>query len=153
MLSFPTGSRSRYYDRATNFGQRNVQIQHGTAVTLRKYPQNTLVYLSLRLYAIQLLQAVPKWLKVENNLVPAVYEQVWQAVKLGPTFQYCDTKIITHLFTTSGLPLEKLGYLWSLTNVLSPGFLTRQELYIMLALIALVQVIISSYFRLSCNIL
>lgn len=83
---------------------------------------------------------LPKWLKVQNNLVPALYEQVWQVVKLKPLYQYCDTKIITQLFTTSGLSLEKLGYLWSLVNVSSPGFLTQQELYVMLALIALVQV-------------
>ncbi|XP_065219931.1 synergin gamma-like [Planococcus citri] len=82
---------------------------------------------------------LPKWLKLENGLVPKVYEQVWQAVKLAPMNQFCDTQIITQLFTTSGLPLEKLGYLWSITNVATPGFLTQQELYVMLVLIALVQ--------------
>lgn len=90
-------------------------------------------------------QVLPKWLKLENGLVPKVYEQIWQAVKLTPANQYCDTKIITQLFTTSGLALEKLGYLWSITNVASPGFLTQQELYVMLALIALVQVMIFIY--------
>lgn len=136
------GFRPRYYDRTAYIRQGNIQIQFGAAVALRKYFPNSLVYLATTVSIVFLfLQTVPKWLKVENNLVPAVYEQVWQAVKLGPTFQYCDTKIITHLFTTSGLALEKLGYLWSLTNVSSPGFLTRQELYIMLALIALVQVV------------
>lgn len=88
---------------------------------------------------------LPKWLKLENKLVPTVYEQVWQAVRVTPANQYCDTTIITQLFTTSGLSLEKLGYLWSLTNVSSPGFLTQQELYVMLALIALVQVIFFLY--------
>ena len=77
---------------------------------------------------------------MQNNLVPALYEQVWQAVKLGPANQFCDTRIITQFFTTSGLSLEKLGHLWSLTNVCSPGALTQQELYVMLTLIALVQV-------------
>lgn len=51
-----------------------------------------------------------------------------------------DTARIFPLLLTSGLPTDVLGFIWGLANRKVAGQLTEEELYIVLALVALAQV-------------
>jgi hypothetical protein len=53
-----------------------------------------------------------------------------------------DTGKIFPLLLTSGLSTDVLGYIWGLVNRCVAGKLTENELYAVLALVALAQVII-----------
>jgi hypothetical protein len=50
------------------------------------------------------------------------------------------TERLYPILIMSGLPKETLGRLWNLANTHTPGQLSRSELWILLAFVALVQV-------------
>lgn len=77
----------------------------------------------------------------KSGFVHPLYEQIWQYVKSDKRDRTCDTNLVSQLLMTSGLPIDVLGRLWSLANIGVEGSLSQQELYIILALITLVQVI------------
>lgn len=77
----------------------------------------------------------------KSGFVHPLYEQIWQYVKSDKRDRTCDTNLVSQLLMTSGLPVDILGGLWSMANVGVEGLLSQQELYIILALITLVQVI------------
>nr|CAD7456630.1 unnamed protein product [Timema tahoe] len=79
----------------------------------------------------------PAWMIPSSPLLPAVYRQTWALV--GQLDGFADTNRVSAVLLTSGLPTEVLGYIWSLANRQVAGKLTEQELYVMLALVALAQ--------------
>ena len=52
-----------------------------------------------------------------------------------------STERLYPILMLSGLPRELMGHIWSLCNKTTPGQLVKQELYQILALIALAQVV------------
>lgn len=90
---------------------------------------------------------LPGWLWPNSNILPQFYKQVWEAVRDDKSFSrnslqrelLVDTNKIFPLLLTSQLPTDILGYIWSLANKKYAGQLTEQELYIVLALVALAQ--------------
>lgn len=51
-----------------------------------------------------------------------------------------DTAKLYPILISSGLPREALGQIWALANRTTPGKLTKEELYTVLALIGVAQV-------------
>ena len=51
-----------------------------------------------------------------------------------------DTAKLYPILMSSGLPRETLGQIWALANRTTPGQLTKEELYAVLAMIAATQV-------------
>lgn len=85
---------------------------------------------------------LPAWLICGSSSLPKVYRSVWLSAKskstTGPQ-EFCDTQFLTSVLLTSGISTECLGHIWALCNKTAPGLLTEQELYQVLALIALAQ--------------
>lgn len=81
---------------------------------------------------------LPTWLTPSSQLLPQFYRQVWKLVEQDKGL--VDTTRIFPLLLTSGLPTDVLGFIWGLANHKVAGQLTEQELYIVLALVALAQV-------------
>lgn len=55
-----------------------------------------------------------------------------------------DTAKLYPILISSGLPREALGQIWALANRTTPGKLTKEELYTVLALIGVAQVVAES---------
>jgi len=87
----------------------------------------------------------------KSGFVHPLYEQIWQYVKSDRRDRTCDTHLVSQLLMTSGLPVDVLGGLWSMANVGVEGSLSQQELYIILALITLVQVILQNLMWVNCT--
>ncbi|CAG2102699.1 unnamed protein product [Medioppia subpectinata] len=68
---------------------------------------------------------------------PALYSRVWAYVQLNDNL--CDTNKLYPVLLSVGLPQQVLAQLWSVVNQTIPGQLTRPELSMALALIALLQ--------------
>jgi hypothetical protein len=92
------------------------------------------------------MSQLPGWLWPNSNFVSPLYKRIWEAVKEDccKINSMCDdvlvdTNKIFPLLLTSQLSTEVLGYIWSLANQRYAGQLTEQELYIVLALVALAQ--------------
>ena len=92
------------------------------------------------------MSQLPGWLWSNSNILPPLYKRIWEAVReekcrpgaiLGEVL--VDTNKIFPILLTSQLSTEVLGYIWSLANKKYAGQLTEQELYIVLALVALAQ--------------
>jgi hypothetical protein len=81
---------------------------------------------------------LPAWLMPSSQLLPQFYRQVWKLVEEDKGL--VDTARIFPLLLTSGLPTDVLGFIWGLANRKVAGQLTEEELYIVLALVALAQV-------------
>ncbi|XP_021927526.1 synergin gamma-like isoform X2 [Zootermopsis nevadensis] len=80
---------------------------------------------------------LPTWLMPSSERLPQFYRQVWKLVEQETGL--VDTTRIFPLLLTSGLPTDVLGFIWGLANHKVAGWLTEQELYIVLALVALAQ--------------
>ncbi|CAH1800368.1 unnamed protein product, partial [Owenia fusiformis] len=76
----------------------------------------------------------PKWL-IEGT-VPIVYEHVYEASLKDDKI---DTGLVYPILLRSGLPREALGHIWALANKETPGQLNKQELFMIIALIAVAQ--------------
>ncbi|XP_003424057.1 synergin gamma isoform X1 [Nasonia vitripennis] len=92
------------------------------------------------------MSQLPGWLWPNSNVLSPLYKRIWEAVqedrpKPGAVHNevLVDTNKIFPLLLTSQLPTEVLGYIWSLANQKYAGQLTEQELYVVLALVALAQ--------------
>ncbi|XP_023718886.1 synergin gamma isoform X2 [Cryptotermes secundus] len=81
--------------------------------------------------------SLPTWVTPSSQLLPQLYRQVWKLVEQDNGL--VDTTRIFPLLLTSGLPTDVLGFIWGLANHKVAGQLTEQELYIVLALVALAQ--------------
>ncbi|XP_044530530.1 synergin gamma isoform X6 [Gracilinanus agilis] len=80
---------------------------------------------------------IPSWIYNEN-LVPDAYKKILETT-MTPTG--IDTAKLYPILMSSGLPRETLGQIWALANRTTPGKLTKEELYTVLAMIALTQVV------------
>ena len=50
------------------------------------------------------------------------------------------TEVVYAILLRSDLPREVLGYIWDMCNKTTPGQLTREELFLILAMISIAQV-------------
>ncbi|XP_077995895.1 uncharacterized protein LOC144449256 [Glandiceps talaboti] len=77
----------------------------------------------------------PPWCKNEATL-PLIYRHVLEAtLKHG----VIDTEKLHSILVLSGLDRQVLGHIWNLCNKTTPGLLTKEELFMALALIAIAQ--------------
>ncbi|XP_075417549.1 synergin gamma isoform X10 [Tenrec ecaudatus] len=77
----------------------------------------------------------PPWIYSES-LVPDAYKKILETT-MTPTG--IDTAKLYPILMSSGLPRETLGQIWALANRTTPGKLTKEELYTVLAMIAVTQ--------------
>ncbi|KAM6110923.1 synergin gamma isoform 5-T5 [Pterocles gutturalis] len=82
-------------------------------------------------------QMMPPWI-YNDSLVPELYKKILETT-LTPTG--IDTAKLYPILMSSGLPRETLGQIWALANRTTPGKLTKEELYAVLAMIAVTQVV------------
>ncbi|XP_026536243.1 synergin gamma isoform X2 [Notechis scutatus] len=80
-------------------------------------------------------QMMPSWI-YNDNLVPDLYKKI---LEITMTPSGIDTGKLYPILMSSGLPRETLGQIWALANRTTPGKLTKEELYTVLAMIALTQ--------------
>ncbi|KAM6403096.1 synergin gamma isoform 4-T4 [Rhynochetos jubatus] len=80
-------------------------------------------------------QMMPPWI-YNDGLVPDLYKKILETT-LTPTG--IDTAKLYPILMSSGLPREALGQIWALANRTTPGKLTKEELYAVLAMIAVTQ--------------
>nr|XP_034996141.1 synergin gamma isoform X5 [Zootoca vivipara] len=80
-------------------------------------------------------QLMPPWI-YNDNLVPDLYKKILETT-MTPTG--IDTGKLYPILMSSGLPRETLGQIWALANRTTPGKLTKEELYTVLAMIAVTQ--------------
>ncbi|XP_063152834.1 synergin gamma isoform X2 [Candoia aspera] len=80
-------------------------------------------------------QMMPPWI-YSDNLVPDLYKKILETTM---TPSGIDTGKLYPVLMSSGLPRETLGQIWALANRTTPGKLTKEELYAVLAMIALTQ--------------
>ncbi|XP_021572726.1 synergin gamma isoform X5 [Carlito syrichta] len=80
---------------------------------------------------------MPLWIYNES-LVPDAYKKILETT-MTPTG--IDTAKLYPILMSSGLPRETLGQIWALANRTTPGKLTKEELYTVLAMIAVTQVV------------
>ncbi|XP_057571697.1 synergin gamma isoform X15 [Hippopotamus amphibius kiboko] len=78
---------------------------------------------------------MPPWIYNES-LVPDAYKKILETT-MTPTG--IDTVKLYPILMSSGLPRETLGQIWALANRTTPGRLTKEELYTVLAMIAVTQ--------------
>ncbi|XP_054986140.1 synergin gamma isoform X10 [Sorex araneus] len=78
---------------------------------------------------------MPAWIYNEN-LVPDAYKKILETT-MTPTG--IDTAKLYPILMSSGLPRETLGQIWALANRTTPGKLTKEELFTVLAMIAVTQ--------------
>ncbi|XP_074016622.1 synergin gamma isoform X7 [Numenius arquata] len=82
-------------------------------------------------------QMMPPWI-YNDSLVPELYKKILETT-LTPAG--IDTAKLYPILMSSGLPRETLGQIWALANRTTPGKLTKEELYAVLAMIAVTQVV------------
>ncbi|XP_075760896.1 synergin gamma isoform X3 [Pelodiscus sinensis] len=80
-------------------------------------------------------QMMPPWIYNES-LVPDLYKKILETTM---TSTGIDTAKLYPILMSSGLPRETLGQIWALANRTTPGKLTKEELYSVLAMIAVTQ--------------
>ncbi|XP_068011073.1 synergin gamma isoform X2 [Melanerpes formicivorus] len=80
-------------------------------------------------------QMMPAWI-YNDSLVPELYKKILETT-LTPAG--IDTAKLYPILMSSGLPRETLGQIWALANRTTPGKLTKEELYAVLAMIAVTQ--------------
>ncbi|XP_066491261.1 synergin gamma isoform X2 [Tiliqua scincoides] len=80
-------------------------------------------------------QLMPPWI-YNDSLVPDLYKKILETT-VTPTG--IDTGKLYPILMSSALPRETLGQIWALANRTTPGKLTKEELYTVLAMIAVTQ--------------
>ncbi|XP_066518578.1 synergin gamma isoform X3 [Hoplias malabaricus] len=78
---------------------------------------------------------VPPWL-YNDSLIPEMFKKV---LEFTMTPAGIDTAKLYPILLSSGLPREALGQIWASANRTTPGKLTKEELYTVLALIGVAQ--------------
>ncbi|XP_075445628.1 synergin gamma isoform X6 [Ascaphus truei] len=78
---------------------------------------------------------LPSWI-YNDSLVPELYKTILETTM---TATGIDTSKLYPILMSSGLPRETLGQIWALANRTTPGKLTKEELYIVLAMMAITQ--------------
>ncbi|XP_018104885.1 synergin gamma isoform X2 [Xenopus laevis] len=78
---------------------------------------------------------LPSWIHNDNH-VPEFYKNILETTM---TATGIDTAKLYPILLSSGLPREALGQIWALANRTMPGKLAKEELYTVLAMIAIAQ--------------
>ncbi|XP_068615172.1 synergin gamma-like [Brachionichthys hirsutus] len=78
---------------------------------------------------------LPAWV-YDDSLVPEMFKKV---LEFTMTPAGIDTAKLYPILMSSGLPREALGQIWASANRTTPGMLTKEELYTVLALIGVAQ--------------
>ncbi|KAJ3590231.1 hypothetical protein NHX12_008185 [Muraenolepis orangiensis] len=78
---------------------------------------------------------VPGWL-YNDSLIPELFKKV---LEFTMTPAGVETAKLYPILMSSGLPREALGQIWAAANRTTPGMLTKEELYTVLALIGVAQ--------------
>ncbi|XP_077942932.1 synergin gamma isoform X8 [Gasterosteus aculeatus] len=78
---------------------------------------------------------LPAWV-YNDNLIPEMFKKV---LEFTMTPAGIDTANLYPILMSSGLPREALGQIWAAANRTTPGMLTKEELYTVLALIGVAQ--------------
>uniref|UniRef100_H2SDQ3 Synergin gamma n=1 Tax=Takifugu rubripes TaxID=31033 RepID=H2SDQ3_TAKRU len=78
---------------------------------------------------------LPGWI-FNDSLVPEIFKKV---LEFTMTPSGIDTAKLYPILMSSGLPREALGQIWASANRTTPGMLTKEELYTVLALIGVAQ--------------
>ncbi|XP_013879553.1 synergin gamma isoform X7 [Austrofundulus limnaeus] len=78
---------------------------------------------------------LPSWI-YNDSLVPDMFKKV---LEFTMTPAGIDTAKLYPILMSSGLPREALGQIWASANRTTPGMLTKEELYTVLALIGVAQ--------------
>ncbi|KAF7646473.1 hypothetical protein LDENG_00187660 [Lucifuga dentata] len=78
---------------------------------------------------------LPVWL-YNDSLIPEIFKKV---LEFTMTPAGIDTAKLYPILMSSGLPREALGQIWASANRTTPGMLTKEELYTVLALIGVAQ--------------
>ncbi|MEE6469431.1 hypothetical protein FKM82_008620 [Ascaphus truei] len=86
---------------------------------------------------------LPSWI-YNDSLVPELYKTILETTM---TATGIDTGKLYPILMSSGLPRETLGQIWALANRTTPGKLTKEELYIVLAMMAITQVFSLIFFN------
>ncbi|XP_078659167.1 synergin gamma-like [Branchiostoma floridae x Branchiostoma belcheri] len=81
---------------------------------------------------------LPLWCQ-NDAAVPEAYRKVLESVT---TESGLETKLLYPILVSSGLPKEVLGQLWGTANRTVPGTLIKEELYLILGLMAVAQVFV-----------
>nr|XP_027204530.1 homeobox protein 13-like [Dermatophagoides pteronyssinus] len=78
-----------------------------------------------------------------HSEIPEIYLKIWQSVQCNSIgnneSEFCDRDRLYQILITSNLSNDVLAKLWSFVNRTKPGELTRNELFVLLALVSLVQ--------------
>ncbi|XP_054598406.1 synergin gamma isoform X3 [Nothobranchius furzeri] len=83
----------------------------------------------------QIQALMPAWV-YNDSLVPDMFKKV---LEFTTTPAGIDTAKLYPILMSSGLPREALGQIWATANRTTPGMLTKEELYTVLALIGVAQ--------------
>ncbi|XP_034062920.1 synergin gamma isoform X11 [Gymnodraco acuticeps] len=78
---------------------------------------------------------LPAWV-YNDSLIPEMFQKV---LEFTMTPAGIDTAKLYPILMSSGLPREALGQIWASANRTTPGMLTKEELYTVLALIGVAQ--------------
>uniref|UniRef100_A0A8D3CD22 Synergin, gamma n=1 Tax=Scophthalmus maximus TaxID=52904 RepID=A0A8D3CD22_SCOMX len=81
---------------------------------------------------------LPAW-AYNDSLVPEMFKKV---LEFTMTPAGIDTAKLYPILMSSGLPREALGQIWASANRTTPGMLTKEELYTVLALIGVAQLLL-----------
>uniref|UniRef100_A0A672LVT9 Synergin gamma-like n=1 Tax=Sinocyclocheilus grahami TaxID=75366 RepID=A0A672LVT9_SINGR len=118
--------------RARNWAQTQDDFNSSTNISLFPCPSPP----GVGVYPQQDMQPmVPAWL-YNDSLIPELFKKVLEFT-MTPTG--IDTAKLYPILISSGLPREALGQIWALANRTTPGKLTKEELYTVLALIGVAQ--------------
>lgn len=82
-----------------------------------------------------------KWHELQKHFVFLFPEMFKKVLEITMTPAGIDTAKLYPILMSSGLPREALGQIWASANRTTPGMLTKEELYTVLALIGVAQVI------------
>ncbi|XP_077064974.1 synergin gamma isoform X4 [Siphateles boraxobius] len=106
-------------------------IQHSSVIS-----SSQTAFQGVGVYPQQDMQPmVPAWL-YNDSLIPELFKKV---LDFTMTPAGIDTAKLYPILISSGLPREALGQIWALANRTTPGKLTKEELYTVLALIGVAQ--------------
>ncbi|XP_038159257.1 synergin gamma isoform X8 [Cyprinodon tularosa] len=104
---------------------------HPTPSSQSKKPAGVAVYPQQE----HIQSILPAWV-YNDSLVPDMFKKVFE---LTMTPAGIDTAKLYPIMMSSGLPREALGQIWASANRTTPGMLTKEELYTVLALIGVAQ--------------
>ncbi|CAI9734479.1 synergin gamma-like isoform X2 [Octopus vulgaris] len=87
-------------------------------------------------YPMGPFQTLPSWCYLDDDQIPHVYRQVYEASSANDCI---ITDRLYPILLLSDLPRQTLREIWEVCNMTTPGQLSKQELYLLLSLIAVAQ--------------